>query len=102
MVLDGVRGDIAFALRSCRRQPCFALTAIATLTLGIGACTAIFSIVNAVLLRPVPYPDPGRIVLVGTNTGASAPKLAAWAQVTDVFKELAAYRRRSRERHDDR
>ena len=92
MRLEGLWQDVAFAHRSCRRQPGFALTALATLTLGIGACTAIFSVVNAVLLRPVPYPDPDRIVLVGTNTGASAPKLAAWAQATDVFTELAAYR----------
>jgi hypothetical protein len=89
---DGVRQDIGFMLRSCRRQPDFALTAVATLTLGIGACTAIFSVVNAVVLRAVPYPDSDRIVQVGTTTGASAPKLAAWAQATDVFASLAAYR----------
>ena len=93
------RQDIAFVWRSCRRQPGVALTALATLTLGIGACTAIFSVVNAVLLRPVPYPDPDRIVMVGTNTGASAPKLAAWRQQTDVFTELSAYRGGRRERH---
>ncbi len=92
MGLDGVWQDLGFMLRSCRRQPGFALTALATLTLGIGACTAVFSVVNAVVLRPVPYPDPDRIVLVGTNTGASAPKLAAWAQADDVFTGLAAYR----------
>lgn len=92
MSLDGVRQDVAFAWRSWRRQPGPALIALATLTLGIGACTAVFSVVNAVLLRPVPYPDPTRIVLVGTNTGASAPKLAAWAGATDVFTGLSAYR----------
>lgn len=92
MDLHGAWQDIAFMQRSCRRQPGFALTALATLALGIGACTAVFSVVNAVVLRPVPYPDPERIVLVGTDTGASAPKLAAWAQATDVFTELAAYR----------
>ena len=85
MNLDGVWQDLGLMLRSCRQQPGFALTALATLTLGIGACTAVFSVVNAVILRPVPYPDPDRIVLVGTNTGASAPKLAAWAQANDVF-----------------
>ncbi len=92
MKLESLWQDLGFTLRSCRRQPGFALTALATLTLGIGACTAIFSVVNAVVLRPVPYPDPDRIVQVGTNTGASAPKLAAWAQATDVFETLAAYR----------
>ena len=51
-----------------------------------------FSVMNAVLLKPVSYPDPDRIVMVGTNTGASAPKLAAWRQQTDIFTELSAYR----------
>jgi predicted permease len=92
MRLDGVWLDLRFLLRSYRRQPGFVLTSLATLTLGIGACTAIFSVVNAVMLRPVPYPDPDRIVQVGTKTGASAPKLAAWAQATDVFSSIAAYR----------
>ena len=80
MWLDTLRQDIAFAWRSCRRQPGFALTAVATLTLGIAASTATFSVVNAALLKPMSYPEPDRIVMVGTNTAASAPKLAAWRQ----------------------
>jgi putative ABC transport system permease protein len=92
MWFDSLRQDIAFAWRSCRRKPGFALTALATLTLGIGANTATFSVVNAVLLKPVPYPVPDRIVMVGTNTAASAPKLAGWRQQTDVFTQLSAYR----------
>jgi putative ABC transport system permease protein len=92
MRLESLWQDIAFVSRSYRREPGIALTALATLTLGIGACTAIFSVMNAVLLKPVPYPDPDRIVMVGTNTGASPPKLAAWRQQTDVLTELAAYR----------
>lgn len=77
MTPQGVWPDLRYALRSYRRQPGFALTALATLTLGIGACTAIFSVVNAVILRPLPFPNTNRIVQVGTNTGASPPKLAA-------------------------
>ena len=92
MRLESLLHDVAFAFRSYRRQPGVALTALATLTLGIGACSAIFSVVNAVLLKPVSYPDPDRIVMVGTDTGASAPKLAAWRQQTDTFTELSAYR----------
>src|SRR5215469_16513342 len=56
--------DIAFSFRSLRKSPAFALTAVFTIALGIGASTAIFSVVNAVLLRPLPYRDPGRLALV--------------------------------------
>ena len=54
-----------FAWRSLRRAPVFAITATLTLALGVGAVTAIFSVVNAVLIRPLPYPDADRLVGVG-------------------------------------
>ena len=62
--LSGVRKDLLFAVRSLRTHRAFALTAMLTLALGIGASTAIFSVVNAVLLRPLPYADADRLVLV--------------------------------------
>src|SRR5918994_1269663 len=59
--MDSFTCDLAFAVRSLRRQPAFAITAVLTIALGIGATSAIFSVVNAVLLRPLPYTDAARL-----------------------------------------
>src|ERR1700755_1225852 len=65
--LEDLAHDAAFGMRALRKSPGFALTAATTLVLGIGTTTAIFSVVNTVLLRPLPYADPGRLVQVQEN-----------------------------------
>lgn len=91
--------DLRFALRSLARQPGFALTAIVTLALGIGATTAIFSVVNAVLLRPLPLGEPDRIVGIPnlwTKTGVrgvtvSAPDFHDWKAQSQSFSAMGYF-----------
>jgi len=64
-LVDDLHHDVRYALRGMRREPSLSIGIIATLTLSIGATTALFSVVNGVLLRPLPYPDPDRLVVMG-------------------------------------
>jgi len=70
LVLDTLARDVAYTVRTLRKNPAFALTAVVTLALGIGANTAVFTIVRSVLLRPLAYREPDRLVLV---TGGATP-----------------------------
>ena len=89
--------DIRYASRSLRRSPGFAATAVLALALGIGANTAIFSVVNAVLLQPLPYPQPDRLVHLyrsfpdGNVGSASIPNFIVWRDETRIFEAIAAY-----------
>jgi putative ABC transport system permease protein len=89
--------DIRYAIRMLRRSPGFTATAIAALALGIGANTAIFTVVNTVLLQPLAYPRPDRLVQLelssaeGNANVTSIPKYAIWREQTQVFQDVAAY-----------
>jgi putative ABC transport system permease protein len=101
--LDGVIQDARFALRTFRRSPTFTAVAVLTLAIGIGANTAIFSAVNAMLLRPLPFPQPERLMKVSltvpprlgdparTDMVWSYPKFTALRDAQHLFSDLALY-----------
>jgi len=96
--MEGFFKDLSHSLRMFRRSPGFTIAAVAALTLGIGANTAIFTVVNAVLLKPVPFPDPDRLVMFmntspqGAGPAASPAKFAHWRAQTTVVQDAAAFR----------
>jgi putative ABC transport system permease protein len=95
--IDEMRFDVRFALRQLRRAPAFTLVAAATLALGIGANGAIFALVDATLLRPLPFPDAERLVAVWETSeadardGASPVNLADWNARSRAFERLGGY-----------
>ena len=97
-----MKQDIRYAFRALGKQPGFSAIAILTLALGIGANTAIFSIVNAVLLRPLPYPDADRIMVLNESSGpgqdysVALPDYFDWRNDNTVFEHLAATHKESR------
>jgi predicted permease len=94
--METLFADLRYALRTMRRNLGFTAIALAALALGIGATTAIFTVVDAVLLQPLPYPQPDRIMKLGRQfrTGVgysnSIPKYMAWRQ-NEVFDAMALY-----------
>src|ERR1051325_9823076 len=95
--MDSILKDIRFGLRSLSKRPGFTAIAVITLALGIGANSAIFSVVNAVLLRPLPFKDPDRLMTVWerransgrANLPLSGHEYAAFKERTTSFAALA-------------
>ncbi len=93
--------DLRFAFRQLRKTPGFSVTVVLTLALGIGATTAIFSLVEGILLRPLPFSDPDRLVLLGdhlgsgpnapVNTPVTAREIGTYLNTTSAFSSLGAY-----------
>lgn len=94
--METIIKDIRYGIRSLTRRPGFAVIAVLTLALGIGANTAIFSVVNAFLLRPLPYGDPDRLMMVdsqtrGTSIGVSFLDYQDWLAQNRVFEDIAFF-----------
>src|ERR1700710_2116723 len=94
--------DLKFAFRQLRKSLGFSITAVLMLALGIGATTAIFSIVEGVLLRPLPFPEPDRVMVLSDvlegakiagngETGVTAPDIKNYTQGTHSFEKLGGY-----------
>jgi putative ABC transport system permease protein len=95
--LTRLRQDARYAARGLRRNPAFTAASILTLALGIGMSTAVFSVVSAALIKPLPYPDPDRLVWVALNNrrfhfeASSAPDFSDWREQARSFEEMTGY-----------
>src|SRR5437899_21350 len=97
--METIFKDIRYGLRSLLKRPAFTLIAVITLALGIGANSAIFSVVNAIVLRPLPYRDSERLVVIWGNlhkTGldeieVSAPEFNDFTDQCQAFDQISAY-----------
>jgi putative ABC transport system permease protein len=99
--MDTLLQDLRFAVRTLVERPGFTVVAALTIALGVGGTTAMFGVVDAVLLRPLPYPDPHRMVMLWTRTTGAPQAAAAWPEFVDwremnrSFADLAAWRGQS-------
>jgi predicted permease len=100
MTMDTIRQDLVYAVRTLLKSPGYAAVTVLTLALGIGANTAIFSVVNAVMLRPLPYPDADRLVFISsqfpklgfTRFWVSLPESLEFRERSRSFEKVGGYR----------
>jgi putative ABC transport system permease protein len=96
LIMGTFAADLRYSLRLMRSSPGFTAVAVAALSLGIGANTAIFTVINSVMLEPLPYPQPDRLVRLGrqypngSGYSNSIPKYMVWRQ-NDVFESMTLY-----------
>ena len=111
-MLSTFAADAKFAIRQLRRSPGFAVSTILTLAFGIGATTAIFTLVDGILLRPLPFPDPDRLIAIDTMQsppgaptdklyldwaiGSSYPNFFDWQRQNHTFESIASYQENAR------
>ena len=98
--MDTLRQDLLYAFRNLRKSPGYAAVTVLTLALGIGANSAIFSVVNGVLLKPLPYPQPERLVFITSQFPTlgfdqfwvSAPEFVEFRERNKSLEEVGGYR----------
>src|SRR3984957_411735 len=94
--LEAVWRDLKFVARSLAKTPGFTIVAIVVIAVGIGVNTAVFSVINTVLLKPLTYPDPQELVMLmntsprGSGPGANVPKFALYRQQRSIFSKVPA------------
>src|ERR1700704_5756864 len=95
--METIWQDIRYGARMLRKNPAFTLIALVTIALGIGANTAIFSVVNAVLLRPLPFAEPDQLIVALTKTSkiprdwVTYPDLRDWREQSELVSEFAGF-----------
>src|SRR6185369_12591966 len=98
-MMENLLNDLRYGARSFLKRPGFLVIAVSTLALGIGATTAMFTVVNSVLLRPLQFPEPEKIVLLEsvnpamgvTASNTSVPDTADWQQQSHSFEQIASF-----------
>src|SRR5437870_5592179 len=91
-LLETISQDSLYALRTLRKNPAFAVTAVLTLALGIGANTAIFSVIRAVLLKPLPYRDADRLVHISGGASATSMRFEEIRAAARSYSAIGAFR----------